>query len=235
MLLLVASQLANLNVDRFVRELENSYDSLSLESLEKTAEHAKSVLSYIRGRGGGYNLRGEPVGKKANAQRPSHVEPELWDPLTPGQKKDKLGLVKILQSRLEKLIAQLADRAITMRGLLAINLFKGSENSIVIPDLKSLNLESLKPSEFSFAGNLVAASSSGKQAAEPCEFEGAEFEAEKHSSISDKFVSALVSIEANKARLAAAHRVKYCDRPKAANESDTMFEHVEQFPRKTDL
>ena len=37
--------LANLNVDRFVRELENSYDSLSLESLEKTAEHAKSVLS----------------------------------------------------------------------------------------------------------------------------------------------------------------------------------------------
>ena len=73
------------------------------------------------------------MGKKANSQRPSHVEPELWDPLTPGQKKDKLGLVKSLQSRLEKLIAQLADRAVTMRGLLAINLFKGSENSIVIP------------------------------------------------------------------------------------------------------
>jgi hypothetical protein len=47
------------------------------------------------------------------------------------------------------------------------------------------------------------------------------------------FVSALENIEADKARLAAAHRVKYCDRPKAANESDTMFEQIEQFPRKT--
>ena len=173
------------------------------------------------------------MGKKANSQRPSHVEPELWDPITPGQKKDKLGLVKSLQSRLERLIVQLADRAVTMRGLLAVNPFKGSENSIVIPNLKDLNLKGYKPSEFSFAGNLVAASSSGKQAAEPCEFDGTDLEAEKHSSISDKFVSALVNIEANKARLAAAHRVKYCDRPKAANESDTMFEQIEQFPRKT--
>ena len=140
-----------------------------------------------------------------------------------------------MQSKLEKLIVQIADRAVMMRGLVAINLFKGSEKSIVIPSLKDLSLERLKPTqptEFSFAGNLVAASSTGKQAAEPCEFEGAEFEAEKHSSISDKFVSALVNIEANKARLAAAHRVKYCDRPKAANESDTRFQHAEQFPRK---
>ena len=116
--------LVNLNVDRFVRELESSYHGMSLENLEIAAEHAKSVLSYSQGRGGGYNLRGEPVGGKANSQRPSHVEPELWDPLTPGQKKDKLGLVKLLQSRLEKLIAQLADRAVTMRGLLAVTLFQ---------------------------------------------------------------------------------------------------------------
>ena len=55
-----AFSLVNLNVDRFVRELESSYHAMSLENLEIAAEHAKSVLSYSQGRGGGYNLRGDP-------------------------------------------------------------------------------------------------------------------------------------------------------------------------------
>ena len=133
----VEFSLVSLNADRFVRELESDFVSMNLGSLGKATEHAKSVLSFIKGTGGGFNLRGEPVGVKANSQRPSHVEPELWDPLTRGQKKDKLALVKTLQSKSTHVIKQLDDRAVTLRGHLALECFKGPSNSIVIPHLKA--------------------------------------------------------------------------------------------------
>ena len=100
----------------------------------------QSCHSSIKGTGGGFNLRGEPVGAKANSQPPSHVEPELWDPLHSRPEKDKLALVKTLQSKLTHVIKQLDDRATTLRGHIALERFKGSSNSIVIPSLKALTL-----------------------------------------------------------------------------------------------
>ena len=86
------------------------------------------------------------VRRNPNSQRPSSIEPELFDPMTPAQKRDQIALAGQQKHVLENLMLKLKDRAITIKGLIAFEIFKGHPGSVVIPDTHAVNFESLSTS-----------------------------------------------------------------------------------------
>ena len=57
--------------------------------------------------GQGFHLSGKPVRQKTNSQRPSSIEPEIFDALTPHQKKGPVALVKEQKKTLDAAIIHL--------------------------------------------------------------------------------------------------------------------------------
>ena len=57
--------------------------------------------------GGGSRLSGKPVIKQKDSQRPSSTDPEIFDALTPFQKKDHIQLVKEQKRCLDALLIKM--------------------------------------------------------------------------------------------------------------------------------
>ena len=98
-------------------------------------------MNLVSGRGQGYHIDGRPVRRDPNSQRPSSIEPELYNPLSPAKKRDQIALAGQQKHVLENFILKLKDQAITIKGLIAVEIFKGHPGSVAIPDIHAMSLE----------------------------------------------------------------------------------------------
>ena len=78
-------------------------------------------------------MNGKPVRQKSNRQRPSSIEPEIFDDFTHIQKKEHIALVKEQKKSLDAAILKVQDRVLTLRGHIASSMFKGIVSSDTKP------------------------------------------------------------------------------------------------------
>ena len=93
------------------------------------------MLQWIGETGGGFYLSGKPVIKHKDSTRPSCTEPELYDPMTSSQKSEHIQLVSEQKRSLASKLIMLKERVMTLRGHIALSMFKNGSESVVIKDL----------------------------------------------------------------------------------------------------
>ena len=75
-------KLAGWNIARFLSGMD-AFEEMPLDMLEQKLEQGKMVYRWLGEFGKGFNLNGKPVRQKSNSQRPSSIEPEIFDVFTP--------------------------------------------------------------------------------------------------------------------------------------------------------
>ena len=75
-------QLAGLNIARFLAGMD-AFEEMPLDILEQKLEQGKMVSGWLGEFGKAFNLNGKPVRQTSTSQRPSSIEPEIFNSFTP--------------------------------------------------------------------------------------------------------------------------------------------------------
>ena len=183
---------------------------------------------------------GKPVRRDPKSQRPSSIEPEIYNALSPKQKAEQVALAKQQKRELDVLILKLKDRLIAIRGMIAFETFSGKNsnaNSNLSDDGQALlcssyvgssepvgDERSKLPQQPSKSSESSAAVTRRAKEEEPPAADEV---------IRQKFLTC-ISNQQDHLRRQRPKDVEFVPKPCKESQSDRMFENIEKFPSKTD-
>lgn len=115
----------------------DAFENMRLDSLEHTIDYSKKLAEHLGGYGKGWYVSGKRVRYDPKSQRPSLLEPEIWNSFSSAQKTDQIKLVKAQKRHLDKLILSMNERLLTTRGHITKKLLNNSNET----NLKATNLK----------------------------------------------------------------------------------------------
>ena len=129
----VTSQgLTRLSLPLTITALSARSRGLAFKKNEEWMASSNDVLKLVNGYGGGYHFSGAPIQQVSNSLRPYTIAIAAWKDLTPKQKREAKAKLRGQADLMTQPLARLEDRAQQLRGLMALENFKDSKNSMAV-------------------------------------------------------------------------------------------------------